>query len=57
MKKLSILILSLLFSSYVSAQIHNKNIKNKTSINTYSQSKTNTTDSNRCVWPPCDDEW
>lgn len=57
MIKLYILILSFLFSSYANAQFHNKNIQSKLSINEYSQNKTNMTDPNGCVWPPCDDEW
>lgn len=57
MLKLYILILSSLFSSYISAQYHNENIQKKSSINEYSHNEANTTDPSGCVWPPCDDEW
>lgn len=56
MNKLYILIFSFLFTSYASAYFYDQMTKNITSINEYSQSNTDTSDPEICVWPPCD-EW
>ncbi|HGN2048699.1 TPA: hypothetical protein ACKRY8_002750 [Proteus mirabilis] len=47
MKKLIIFILSSLFAFYASAYTWDNKIKDNS----------NTQQSTRCVWPPCDDEW
>lgn len=57
MKKLIIFILSSLFAFYAGAYSCNKKIKDTVTNGGYSQHNSNTQESTRCVWPPCDDDW
>ncbi len=57
MKKLIIFILSSLFAFYASAYTWGNKIKDTVIVSQCCPHNSNTQQSTRCVWPPCDDEW